>query len=126
MNYFDDDKDKIEEILKIPYIYEQLDEAGTKELLDALVPESMYVIYHSQLLKDEQTQNPDSFKMERFYNKYFTVEQLDDGFIAYLKTTMPDLSLKMGHPPKNMFIPKYEDISSMKEERKNADQPGCP
>lgn len=74
MNYFNDELDNIEEILKVPYIFEKLDEEEVNYLFDQFVPEKMYVIYHSQLVKEEQAANPESFTMERFYSKYFTIE----------------------------------------------------
>lgn len=43
-----------------------------------------------------------------------------------LSVDMPEVHLKMGHPPANRFIPKYEDIVSKKVTRQNQDKPGSP
>jgi len=64
----------IAEIHRKPFIYEKLDEADILQRLDQMVPENMYVIYHSLKHKQEKEENPDAFKTEKWYSKEFTVE----------------------------------------------------
>ena len=44
----------IEDILRNPYAYENFDENDIKERLLKLVPENMWVIYHSPLVTSEK------------------------------------------------------------------------
>jgi len=43
-----------------------------------MVPENMYIIYHSLKHKIEKEENPEEFKTEKWYSKDFKVEKLDD------------------------------------------------
>ena len=125
MAYAPDDAD-VDDVLRFPYAYEDYDGEDIRERLAKLVPENMWVIYHSQLLKEEKARNPEQFKQERWYSKDFTTEELSADFKAHLKTAMPEEGMKMGNAPANKFMPKAENLKAAKLERADPSKPGLP
>jgi len=71
-----------------------------------MVPENMYVIYHSLKHKQEKEENPDAFKTEKWYSKEFTVETLSESAMADLKSAQFEHGMQMGNAPPNTFMPK--------------------
>jgi len=77
LNFIKDIND-VKYIHKKPFVYEKLDKNDIKSRLDKMVPENMYIIYHSLKYKIEKEENPEEFKTEKWYSKDFKVEKLDD------------------------------------------------
>lgn len=75
INFMNDDK-HINDILYHPFAFEDFDKQDIKMRLNCLVPENMYVIYHSKLLNQLYKAHPEKFKKERFYSKLFMIEKL--------------------------------------------------
>lgn len=100
MNYITDDAD-IDDLLRLPYVYEKFDEEDINKRLDRLQPENMWVIYHSRLLKKEKEEHPERFKTERWYTKDFKTEELSAEFKAHLKTVLPEEAMNLGNAPPN-------------------------
>lgn len=96
LNYLHEDA-QVDNILRMPYLYETFDSDGIKEYLSLLVPENMWVFYHSRLLDEEIKSNPEKFKREYYYSKDFTIEEMDEEFKAHLKTVMPEDGMQIGH-----------------------------
>ena len=119
INFLKDEED-IKYLHQKPFIYDGIDEEDLKERLERLVPENMYVIYHSQKFKELKEESPDQFQREKWYSKDFTVEMLSEETIENLKSIMPDCS--MGYPPPNSFMPK--SIKVLKAAR--AEKPSKP
>ena len=51
LNYLHEDA-QVDNILRMPYLYETFDSDGIKEYLSLLVPENMWVFYHSRSLDE--------------------------------------------------------------------------
>jgi len=67
-----------------------------------------------QELKDK---DPSKFKKEYFYSKWFTVEPFTNEFMEKLRTIMPEQGENLSNAPPNAFMPKPENIISMKNKR---------
>jgi len=96
LNYLHEDA-QVDNILRMPYLYETFDSDGIKEYLSLLVPENMWVFYHSRLLDEEIKSDPEKFKREYYYSKDFTIEEVEEEFKEHLKTVMPEDGMRMGH-----------------------------
>jgi secreted Zn-dependent insulinase-like peptidase len=96
LNYLHEDA-QIDNILRMPYLYETFDSDGIKEYLSLLVPENMWVYYHSRSLDEEIKSHPEKFKREYYYSKDFTIEEMEDEFKEHLKKVMPEDGMRMGH-----------------------------
>lgn len=125
MAYMSNDSE-IDDVLRTPYAYENFDENDIKNRISKLIPENMWAIYHSPLVKEEKDQNPEKFTQERWYSKDFTTEILSNEFKTHLKLVMPEPNMKMGNAPINKFMPKAENLKTLKAERANPDKPGLP
>ena len=74
INYMTEEDD-INNILYAPYAFEDFDKADIMERLDGLVPEKMFIIYHSKLVQEEKEADPSKFTEEKFFKKWFTIEE---------------------------------------------------
>lgn len=121
-------------ILKAPYLMEKIDKDDIMAKLALFRPDNMFIVFVSTLLKKELEANPDKFKVEYFYKKQFTIEQISDEQAKKLENAKftPNQKeedgtiLRMGHPPPNEFMPTLEGIKSMKASRINPDKPNVP
>jgi len=125
MNFIKTDED-IQDILWLPYAYEKFNPEDIQQRMNLLVPENMYAIFHSQLVQKEMDSNPEKFTTERFYTKNFTMEEFSQEFMDKIGKIMPEEGMKLGNAPPNTYMPKAENLKSMKKERVNPDKPGIP
>ena len=68
-----DDESEVSEIIRAPFVYENLDRMDIMKRLQCLNPENMYVIHHSMSHKDLKEQIPDKFQKEKWFQRDFTV-----------------------------------------------------
>ena len=120
------DEEHMEDLLWIPYAWEDYDPENIKETLDYFKPDNMYAIYHSQLLKKEMESNPEAFQTERFYTKHFTVEELSDDYIQKLSEILPEEGMKLDFAPPNHYMPEIDNLKNMKKQRDDPEKPGVP
>ena len=126
MNYLQEDSE-LENILSNPYAYENFDIDDINLRLSKLVPGNMYAVYQSQLVNDQKQNDPQKFIKEKWYSKFFTIENLNSDFIEKLKNIMPDdKTMKMGNAPINTFMPKAENLKYIKLDRSDPDTPSFP
>ena len=69
------EKDDINNILYAPYAFEDFDKADIMKRLDGLIPEKMFIVYHSKLVQKEKEADPSKFTQEKFFQKWFTIEE---------------------------------------------------
>lgn len=82
-----------------------------------LVPENMIAIFQSLTVKKDKEQTPEKFTTERWYQKEFMIEEIDQEFKDRLRTCLPEDGMKLGNAPQNKFMPKAENLKNMKLSR---------
>ena len=121
----DDDND-IDDVLWNPYEYKEMDRDDLQKRMDLLVPSNMWVVFQSLTNKEKKEKNPEKFQTEKWYSKDFCIEDLDKDFCQNLFTVLPEETMKLGNAPENIFMPRIENLKSIKLERANPDKPGKP
>ena len=51
---------------------------------------------------------------------------MEETFLQKLKDIMPEEGMKLGNAPKNVFMPKAENLKTMKLHREEGSRPGIP
>ena len=121
----DNDED-VEDLLWNPYNFKEMDKDDLKTRMDLLVPSNMWVVFQSLTNKDKKEKNPEKFQTEKWYQKEFCIEDLDKEYCEKLLTILPEENMKLGNAPVNIFMPKAENLKSMKIPRVDPEKPGNP
>lgn len=109
----------VDNILYAPYAYLQFDKDDIEKRLALLTPTNMYAVFTSPIVEKEKKTNPEKFRKEYYYSTEFTVEDLPEETLQRLSSIKPEDSMKLGHAPENVFMPKAEDLINLKAPRAN-------